>query len=280
MPFTNPLVAGTTLIRSAIKSPDYVAGTSGWQISKDGSAEFNDVTVRGALVSIGDNGSEVDIHTGATGAYIEVRPNNFGNATIDATILGSRWDGTTLFDGTNHYLLTEYRSASFSGQPYVIMEVQSASYEGTTQGVAYIANGPSDNGNIQFQVHGTTELRYGGELYNTFTVHSSSASWGSVGNIVDDQSHSFMRGESGRFTRPAWTSISTFSVAVTFTHAFANKPMVYTNMESTAAGTQGWITRAWNISTTGFTFFAGQAAGTATSTTLAIDFSWTAVENV
>jgi hypothetical protein len=49
VPFTNPLVAGLTLIRTAIRSPDYVAGVSGWAINKDGSCEFNNATVRGAI---------------------------------------------------------------------------------------------------------------------------------------------------------------------------------------------------------------------------------------
>jgi len=51
MPFSNPIVAGSTLVRPAIQSPDYVAGVSGWAIKRDGTAEFNDVTVRGTIVS-------------------------------------------------------------------------------------------------------------------------------------------------------------------------------------------------------------------------------------
>lgn len=50
MPFRNPIVAGLTLIRAAIKSPNYSAGVSGWTINRDGSAEFNDVTARGNVV--------------------------------------------------------------------------------------------------------------------------------------------------------------------------------------------------------------------------------------
>lgn len=51
MTFSNPIVGGTTLIRPAIHSPDYVAGVSGWTINKDGTAEFNDVVIRGELES-------------------------------------------------------------------------------------------------------------------------------------------------------------------------------------------------------------------------------------
>lgn len=48
--FSDPITAGNILIRPAIQSPNYVAGTSGWTINRDGSAEFNSVTVRGSLI--------------------------------------------------------------------------------------------------------------------------------------------------------------------------------------------------------------------------------------
>lgn len=47
----NPLVGGSVLRIPAIQSPNYVAGTSGWALFADGSAEFNDVTIRGSLVA-------------------------------------------------------------------------------------------------------------------------------------------------------------------------------------------------------------------------------------
>lgn len=51
MQFEDDLAAGTVLVRPALQSPDYVAGTSGWQVAIDGSAEFNDVVIRGTLQS-------------------------------------------------------------------------------------------------------------------------------------------------------------------------------------------------------------------------------------
>lgn len=48
--FDNPVVGGQSkLIRSAIQSPNYVAGVSGWTINKSGTAEFNSATLRGLL---------------------------------------------------------------------------------------------------------------------------------------------------------------------------------------------------------------------------------------
>jgi hypothetical protein len=50
MGFVNAVVGGITLVRAAIQSPNYVAGVSGWTINRDGTAEFNNVTVRGDLL--------------------------------------------------------------------------------------------------------------------------------------------------------------------------------------------------------------------------------------
>jgi hypothetical protein len=50
MGFANAVVGGITLVRAAIRSPNFVAGASGWSINRDGSAEFNDVTLRAQLI--------------------------------------------------------------------------------------------------------------------------------------------------------------------------------------------------------------------------------------
>lgn len=49
--FSNPIAGGGgALIRPSLHSPDYVAGVSGWTINKDGTAEFNSITVRGKVI--------------------------------------------------------------------------------------------------------------------------------------------------------------------------------------------------------------------------------------
>jgi hypothetical protein len=50
MPFRNPVVAGTQLVRSAIESSNYDPGSAGWAIFQDGAAEFNSATFRGTIV--------------------------------------------------------------------------------------------------------------------------------------------------------------------------------------------------------------------------------------
>jgi hypothetical protein len=47
--FESKVVAGTVLVRSAIQSPDYVPGVSGWAIMSNGSVELNNAVVRGSF---------------------------------------------------------------------------------------------------------------------------------------------------------------------------------------------------------------------------------------
>lgn len=53
MTFRNSILAGDTLIREAIRSQDYDPGVAGWTVNADGSAEFNDVVIRGGTVVSG-----------------------------------------------------------------------------------------------------------------------------------------------------------------------------------------------------------------------------------
>lgn len=49
--FSSPaLGGGGALIRPSAHSPNYIAGSSGWTINKDGSAEFNNLTLRGQFI--------------------------------------------------------------------------------------------------------------------------------------------------------------------------------------------------------------------------------------
>lgn len=44
-------IAGTSLVRDALNSPNFVHLQSGWSINRDGTAEFNDVVVRGTIIA-------------------------------------------------------------------------------------------------------------------------------------------------------------------------------------------------------------------------------------
>lgn len=53
MAFQNSVVGGVSLVRPAIQSPNFATGSTGWQVSVDGSAEFNNVVIRGGTTVSG-----------------------------------------------------------------------------------------------------------------------------------------------------------------------------------------------------------------------------------
>lgn len=67
MPFGNEVVGGTTLVRPAIRSANYVPGVSGWSINRDGSVEFATGTFRGPVIIIDPVTGDVLASIGATG---------------------------------------------------------------------------------------------------------------------------------------------------------------------------------------------------------------------
>lgn len=65
------LITGSLQASQVISSSNFVSGTSGWQIDGDGNAEFNDVTVRGDIVSSNWDGSDpLALSTRDTGASV------------------------------------------------------------------------------------------------------------------------------------------------------------------------------------------------------------------
>ena len=71
----DPIAAADgTLIYPAIKSPDYVAGVTGWAINRDGSVEFNDAVVRGELDVISPSGAFIRTFVDTNVAQILLQP--------------------------------------------------------------------------------------------------------------------------------------------------------------------------------------------------------------
>jgi hypothetical protein len=48
--FNNPIISGGgSLVYPSIHSPGYESGVQGWTVNANGSAEFNDLTIRGTF---------------------------------------------------------------------------------------------------------------------------------------------------------------------------------------------------------------------------------------
>jgi hypothetical protein len=71
--FSDPIVAGTELIRDAIHSAGYVAGVSGWTINKDGTAEFSNLTARGSMEVTGAPQKRIKVYVKGGIPVIEFR---------------------------------------------------------------------------------------------------------------------------------------------------------------------------------------------------------------
>jgi hypothetical protein len=76
MQFQDELAAGTILVRPALQSPDYVTGVSGWAIKIDGSAEFNNILIRGT-------GTDPAIIVGPDGEPQVIIYNNGANGVVE-----------------------------------------------------------------------------------------------------------------------------------------------------------------------------------------------------
>lgn len=118
MTFSNPIVGGTTLIRPAIHSPDYVAGESGWSINKDGTAEFNDVNFRGSAQSAnyvaGVSGWKLD--QGGDAEFNSVQIRSTGTAT-PVTVGGSSSPQVKLSTNANVALISLPTNGAVENQP-------------------------------------------------------------------------------------------------------------------------------------------------------------------
>jgi len=63
MPFANQVAAGKQLVRRVLQSAGFVAGVTGWQLQRNGDAEFNDLTARGTIIGATIENSATDPKT-------------------------------------------------------------------------------------------------------------------------------------------------------------------------------------------------------------------------
>jgi hypothetical protein len=138
--FANTVMGGAAdLIRAAMQSPDFVSGVSGWQIAKNGSAQFNNLTALGNVqVEDGSGNTLGGIDslgnvTGQTGAF--TTDVSIGGASLINTILptyaqgfvnrgwvsmaGASWPSTAI--GATETSLFELDVTVPAGRSYMIM---------------------------------------------------------------------------------------------------------------------------------------------------------------
>lgn len=109
MGWSDPVVGGVDLRRAAIRSPNYAAGSAGWTVNQDGSAEFNNLTIRGTF-----NGTNFVINT--SGAFFYSGTPALGNLICSiSTAAGTDAQGNGYVSGVGTYDNTLQLFAQLAG---------------------------------------------------------------------------------------------------------------------------------------------------------------------
>lgn len=304
MQFQDDLAAGVVLVRPAFQSPDYVSGSSGWAVMLDGSAEFNDITIRGGTT------------VGGTALYYNGTP---GAGTLLLSIAGAAGTdpyGNTYADGlTVHGANGTVNASTVSTVPQIVWQHSSGSTIdiGVGGGSALASLTPPDVTGVTWQpatLGSTTGSRLGTNtpsLYLTSPYNGASVSQSSItlygnpqtsnGDVTNEIYMTAARVTIGGtaplvvggdisarnlqsgYVSVSFVALSQTTVAVTFPTPFAagTTPNVVPNIASGAGVTARWQPRAINITNTGFTLFVykGDAADPA-QTWSNVAVGWTA----
>lgn len=151
--FAHDIAGGQgNLIITSVQSPNFVHGSAGWQVKKDGSAEFNNLTIRGTFNGNNFilNGSGLFIYSGtpAAGNLIEslapaAGTDAFGNAYVQGLgvyITISLTKYTLTFGQQNNFPAMSIQQAASSPQLPAIYAANAASSAGCS---AYVNSGQS-----------------------------------------------------------------------------------------------------------------------------------------
>ena len=131
MPFSNPIVGGEVLVIPSIKSPNYVAGSSGWRIARDGSVEFNNGTFRGSVEIGNPAGAHSILANSATGDAVDV----YNSANKLVFSIDSAGDATS-FDPTlgvqsslqGGYIFLKNTAGTFTSQVQLQTPLNNSTY--------------------------------------------------------------------------------------------------------------------------------------------------------
>lgn len=210
----DPIAAGDgTLIFPAIKSPNYVAGVSGWYIGRDGSIEANNITARGTLNVVGADNSF--IKTEFVGGYprIAFKPPNTGFTNFDFDmltsppyVLGTRTQGATEGDCfTELSLIGGVLGGGTAAGDAGMVLIQSSTYDTSAQvptvKIASTDIAASGNPVVKFIVEGDWYNDYGstgfgtdmgrGRIFNTGMPASSGAIGATETSVITFPSFTF-----------------------------------------------------------------------------------------
>ena len=163
MPFGNPIVAGTTLVRSSIHSPNYVKGVSGWSINADGTAQFNQLN----LIIVGTTAA-ILIYNGSAG-----QGNLIGSW---ASVAGTDPYGNVYPAGLSASQAT-LTSANISSANIISALIQSSVIQGGSINGVAIQGGSIVETAVTFDLNGGTLLIYGSATSTVTLTSTGQNNW-------------------------------------------------------------------------------------------------------
>ncbi|MEH0582541.1 hypothetical protein QBA54_50795 [Streptomyces sp. B21-108] len=288
MAFRNEITAGTTLIREAIQSQNFVTGSAGWRIKSDGSAEFNNVVIRGGTVVSGlalyYNG------TPAAGNLImsisaTAGTDSFGNAYVEGVGLygasgqlvakDAAGDTATLsgalpVSGTLAALPgVAFQPASNTGDPATLGALD----PGTHTDFSLLLTSPAP---VAGGLPGTdyAQINMVGNYSGPCSIDLAAA----LVSMTDalDVSGSITAGNEDEGTGNAvFSAVAQVDVAVSFNKTFPSTPRVVATLRGNPtlpAGSSALIIRPFNITTSGCTMRVNDVGGVARTLTHAFDW--------
>jgi hypothetical protein len=191
--FQDELAGGIYLIRPALRSPDYVAGTSGWSVNQDGSAEFTDLTIRssdGSDSTVTIANGEITITNGTGDVLTEIDSSGYRLYRPDGeTVAEITLDAGQTLGGfyTRNFVSPEPTYAFLAGGEIIF--------------------GPVDN--TSADIHGFLQYNIAPTASPPYTVQTLST--GAIDTVLDDEARIQLISERGR-TPVAWIDGGSASV--------------------------------------------------------------------
>lgn len=285
--WANPIAAGDgSLIYPQIKSPDYVAGVSGWAIFRNGSVEFNNATIRGSVsagggtvvldsngIRVADISGNVEYLVNRSGGFAARNvPNNGGISQLTVGQL-------TMIPGDG--------DPTPGGNTVTTRGRVSVNYD--TVGAEETFSLDLVSGSLNSQTDANIKLRSEGDA-GTAQPYILLDANGGTGSAVEMNAetvaiaHKMRNGYSSMFYCPMQLNTASFAVtaanSVNFVLSFpvafpvGSTVWVFTNLTSSAGPSSGFYSRAFGISPTGCTINVhgpGAVVGTFTA-----DVDWAA----
>jgi hypothetical protein len=177
--WADPIAAGDgSLVYPALKSPNYVPLTTGWELARDGSADLGLATVRGSLIVNGPSGSYAAVDDTDGFPSLRLLPSAFADAGVQATsiegvITAAKNEPGTATDDTSYLILRSPAVGATPRQATVYMQSATFDDAGDPQIIAFSDGG----GNVSFYIDGslfvTNKLTVGGVGQRTYVAMSA-----------------------------------------------------------------------------------------------------------